>query len=350
MKNLPLVLAATCSLPLLALGQNPEAPRQTRHTFGASVPVWLNARAKFTATRATDPGPAAGGVVNRRYDDGYNLVDSAGNAAAVVGGPPSTSFFGYASDAQVVNAAGAGTLSLHSVQLNGGGYTRNLDNQPFPGVEFFYRYDWRAGRNWRLHWELGAAYNCFKWEQNGDPNSTVNLLTDVFALGGVALGAAPYNGPSVALPGSPVIGSTPTRTEATAAAAVAGTRKLELHAVQVRVGPALDWVPNDKWTVGLQGGLALGVGFSQLSFAEQITVTAPNIAALNQSGRTADAHSWVGLFSAVRVNRQLGRNWDAHVELRHLLTDKLRHSGATRSGEISLAEGVGVAAGLSYRF
>jgi hypothetical protein len=352
MKNASLLLAGACALPLVASAQNLNDPAVSRHHFGASLPVWLNAKAKFTATRATNPGPAAGGVADRFYDDGYNRVDATGNAPVILGGPPSTSFFGYASDAQVVNVVGAGTLDLHSVQLNGGDYTRNLNNQPFPGVDFFYRYDWKAGDKWRMSWELGAAYHCFKWGQNGAPNATVNLLTDVFQLGGVALfpGAAPYSGPAVALPGSPVIGSTPGRTEATTAAAVTGPRNLELHAFQFRVGPALDWVPNDKWSVGVQGGLAVGVGFSKLSFAEQLTVTAPNIAAINQSGRSTDAHCWAGLFSAVRVSRQLTEHWSTHVEVRHLLTDKVRHNGPTRSAEINLAEGLGVAAGLSYRF
>jgi hypothetical protein len=257
MKNVSLLVAGACALPVVVAAQDLEARVVSRHHFGVSLPVWLNAKAKFTAARATNPGPLGGGVGERFYDDGYSRVDSSGNAPAVLGGPPSTSFFGYASAAQVDNLPGTDTLSLHAIQLNGGDYTRNLSNQPqFPGVDLFYRYDWQAGAKWRLSWELGAAYNCFHWEQNGAPNSTVDLLTDVFALGGVNLapGAAPYNGPFTALPGSPVIGSTPGRTQGTAAAAVTGVRKLEFHALQMRVGPALDWVPNDQWTVGVQGG------------------------------------------------------------------------------------------------
>ncbi len=352
MKNVSLLLAGTCALPFAAAAQNLNDPAVSRHHFGASLPVWLNAKAKFTATRATNPGPAAGGAVDRTYDDGYNRVDSTGNAPAIPGGPPSTSFFGYASDAQVNNAVGAGTLDLHSVELNGGGYTRSLDNQPFPGLDLFYRYDWRASGKWRLSWEAGVAYNCFKWQQNGDPNSTVNLITDVFQLGGVTLfpGAAPYSGPSVALPGSPVIGSTPTRTQGNAAASVTGPRRLELHAVQLRLGPALDWVPNDKWSVGVQGGLALGVGFSKLSYAEQITVATPSIAVINQAGQSSRTHGWVGWFSAVRASRKLNEHWDAHVELRHLWQETLQHHGVNRSAEINLSSGLGIGTGVSYRF
>lgn len=354
------LLAATlCALPAGASAQDLDQRQEHRHHFGVSLPTWLNAHAKFTATRATNPGPAPGvpptladGRVNRSYDDGYNNVNSLGNPVLL--GAPVTSFFGYASDAQVVNAVGAGTLDLHSVRLSGGDYTRNLDNQPFPGLELFHRYDWKAGRNWCLSWETGGAYQYFKWAQHGAPNSQVSLLTDVFALNGVPLSivapATQFDGTFVPVPGGPVIGSTPTRTEATVAGAVTGPRRLELHALQLRGGPALTWEPNDHWHLGMQGGLALGVGFSRLSFAEQITVATPNIAPINQSGRSSDAHFWAGFFSAVRITRRLGDHWDFHVEARHLLTDPIRHTGPTRSGEIRLSDGLGLGAGMSYQF
>lgn len=353
MNNAFLLMAAACALPSTAFAQNLNELRVSRHHFGMSLPVWLNAQAKFAATRATSSGPQAGGAVNRFYDDGYSRVDDTGNAPVVAGGPPSTSFFGYASDAQVINLVGAGTLSLHAVEIAGGDYARNLANQPqFPGLEVFYRYDWKSRDKWRVNWELGAAYNHFHWEQNGAPVSTVNLLTDVFALGGVTLfpGAAPYNGPFTALPGSPIIGSTPVRTEGTAPAVVAGVRKLDFHALQFRMGPTLDWVPNDKWSLGLQGGVSLGVGWSQLAFAEQITVTAANIAPINQSGRSSDVHAWAGWFSALRLNRRLNESWDTHFEVRHIWQKPLQHSGPTRSAEVNLSDGLGIGAGVSYRF
>lgn len=355
MKNISLLLAGVAVLPATGIAQNLTEPKTAQHHFGVSLPVWLKASAKFSATRATNPGAAAGAAVNRTYDDGFNSVDSTGNAVAGAGvnAFPRTSFFGYASDVQVNNAVGAGTLDLHSVALNGGDYTQNLSNQPkFPGVELAYRYDWKSGPEWRASWEIGAAYNYFNWSENGAPNSTVNLITDVFQLGGVTLfpGGAPYTGPVTALPGSPLIGSTPTRTETTAAAAVTGERKLELHAVQLRLGPTLDWVPNEKWSVGVQGGVAVGVGWSQLSYAERITVTAPNIAAINQSGRSSDAHAWFGWFSGVRVSRQINERWTSYVEARHLWTGAIQHNGEQRSGEIRLTDGLSLGAGVSYRF
>lgn len=359
MKHLSLLLTGACVLHTCAQAQGLNEPVASRHHFGVGVPVWLKARGHITATRATNAGPAptapvptlADGRVDRTYDDGYNRVNAAGNPALGPGGTPVTSFFDYQADVQVANVVGAGTLSLHSVQLNGGDYSRSLDNQPFPGLEFFYRYDWKAGPKWSLSWELAAAYHWFNWEKNGAPGSTANLLTDVFALNGVALPpAAAFDGVFTATPFSPLIGSTPTRTEATVAASVTGKRQLQMHALQLRVAPALNWEPTPQWQIGVQAGLALGVGYSQLSYAEQITVADPTAPVISQSGRSTDAHFWAGLFSSLRVNRRLGERWDAHVEVRHVLTDTLQHNAPTRSGEMSLSDGLGVAFGVSHRF
>ena len=123
-----------------------------------------------------------------------------------------------------------------------------------------------------------------------------------------------------------------------------------MHALQLRVALSLTWEPPPKWQLGLQAGLALGVGFSQLSFADQITVADPTTPVISQSGRTTDAHLWAGFFSAVRINRHINEQWDAHVEIRHVLTDPLQHSAPTRSGEIRLSDGLGIGVGVSYRF
>lgn len=362
MNKTPLLIAGACLLHVGAHGQGLDERVASRHHFGFGTPVWLKARAGFTATRATNPGAAptapvptlADGRVGRTYDDGYNLLNSVGNPALGPGGTPITSFYGFQSGVQLQPVAGAGTVSvaMHSIALNGGDYTRKLNNQPFPGLEAFYRYDWKAGRNWSVSWELAGAYHYFHWEKTGAPGSTADLITDTFALNGVDFTgeAIPFDGTFAPVIGRPNIGSTPTRTQATVGAAVAGRRQLDFHALQFRVAPSLNWEPSPKWQVGLQAGLALGVGFSQLRFAEQITVAAPATPVISQSGRSSDAHLWAGLFSSLRVNRQFNEHWSAQVEVRHLLTDKLRHNGPTRSGEISLSDGLGVSTGVSYRF
>lgn len=355
-----LLLLAGCGLAATTQGQDASP-----HHFGFGLPVWLNAHATFSAARATDPGPNDGSPYrNRNYDDGYNRVDSTGNATTPPAGSatappysfPRTSYFGYASDNQAANSAlppTGGTLALHSFQINGGDYTSRLDNKPIPGIEFSYRYDVKQGRNWALGIESGLSYQYYKWEQNGPQNATVDLLTDTYALGGVTLpaGMAPYNGPFTAVPGSPLIGSTPTRTEGTVAAVVSGNRTLNLHALQWRLGPTLDWKPGARWELGVQTGVALGVGFSRLHFAESVAVADPTTpAAYRQNGDSSATHGWVGWFNAVRATCHLNGSWDAHVEVRNIQQNGFTHEGGIRSARINLADALAVVAGLGFQF
>lgn len=335
-----------------------KATGQRSH-FGLRVPVVLNARARFTASRATHPGAAPGspatladGRVDRFYDDGYNRVNLAGNP--VLSGEPRTSFFGYQSDVQVANLPAApatgGAISMHSLELSGGDYHRKLANKPFPGLEAYYRHDWKEGRKWSVNWEVGLGYKMFRWEESGAPNSTVNLISDVYGLGGVVLPPAPYNGSFTPAPFDPLSGSTPVRTQAAVAAIVNGQRELTMHVLQLHVAPTLNWKPGRAWELGVQAGLAMGVGFSELSFAEQIAVADASVPVISQSGRSFDGHFWAGLFSAVRVNYRINESWSTHAELRHLWINQLRHEGPARSAEISLSNGFGVAAGFSRQF
>lgn len=356
MKKTIVSILSVCAAGTSANSQEPA--RSSPHHWGVGAPVWLNAKASFTAARASNPGAAPGapatlanGRVDRFYDDGFNRVNAAGNPVLIPGGGPLTTFFGYQSDTQVANAPGAGTLSLHSIQVSGGSYSEKLNNKRLPGVEGFYRYDWKKGEDWSMDWEFAVGYQNFNWRENGAA-TTVDLITDTFGLNGVALPipGAPFAGPFTPAPGSPAIDSTPTRTVANVPATVVGFRRVEMHAIQMRVAPAVNWHPNEKWSLGLQAGLTLGVGFSELDFDEQITVAAPGTPVISQAGSSTESHFWAGVFSALRIRRRFDDHWTAHADIRHIYTRKLRHTGTLRSAEISLSEGFGVAGAISYNF
>ncbi|NBV22908.1 MAG: hypothetical protein EBS05_13450, partial [Proteobacteria bacterium] len=285
-------------------------------------------------------------------DDGYNRVNTPGNPALGPGGTPVTTYFGYQNVSQVANVVGAGTLTEHSVQLNGGDYNRSMKNQAFPGLEFAYQYDWKSGKDWRLSWDASVGYQWFNWSHRDAPNSTANVITDVYQLNGVNLPGASYDGSPTPSPFTATIGSTPTRTDATALASVTGSRQLGLHALQLRLAPAVEWAPTPDWLLGASAGVTLGLGFTELSYAETINTVdgAGNPLSISQSGRSTATHVWAGLSTAVRVTRHLGEHWDVQLEARHLLVDPIHHNAPVRSGEIHLSDGLSLAAALSYRF
>ncbi|MFT4690495.1 MAG: hypothetical protein ACJASX_000930 [Limisphaerales bacterium] len=335
-----------------------EPQSRRRHRFGVGLPFYFNAKAKFSASRTANPGAApaavptlADGRVSREYDDGFNRVNSAGNPALGPGGTPVTTHFGYQSDGQVANAAGAGTISMHSVALNGGDYQNGLNNDVSPGVEFTYQEEWADHGRWTTYWEVGAGYQNFNWKEEGTSAATASVITDTFALNGVILpgGTAPYTGPFTPVPGAPAIGSTPTRGVADMVAAVTGTRKIVLHAFQFRAGPGIDWRSEDnRWRVGAQAGLNVGFGFSEMSYNEQIAIA--GLPLISQSGGSTSSHAWAGLFTALRLHYQINPEWGAQAELRHQLTGNLHHNGQGRSVDISLSDGFGVTGGLTRSF
>jgi hypothetical protein len=348
-----------------AAGQSESNERESRHQFGVQIPVMARARVKFSARPVLNPGPDDGsGTIARFYDDGFVRVDSTGNAVAPA--PPApysfnrTSFFGYDSAAQVANSPGAtpgtdplgGTLSLHRVTISGGDYTKSVDNDPLPGIEFFYRYDWKENGKWHLDFEAGVSFNHVSWERSGAPGATAQVLTDTYPLGGVVLpsGLAPYTGVNNTVPGIPLIGSSPSRTLATAGTAVTGNRSLDMSSLMFRLGPALDWEASDRWRLGLLGGVVLGVSYSSLEFNERLVVADPTAPTLTQAGNSSDSNLWLGLHSSARASYRLNPNWDVHGEVRHIWHDSINHSGRARNAQVDFSKGLSFILGFSRRF
>jgi hypothetical protein len=350
----------------LSLAQAQQADAGSRHHFGVQVPIWFKGRASFSARPAANPGPDNNNpFTDRFYDDGYNRLDSTGNAVS----PPlpfnysfnRTAFFGYQSDAQVNNNPGAvpgvdpigGSLALHSVAINGGEYTDGFAHRPNSGIELFYRYDLVDRERWTVSLEAGFSYQHLDWRQIGQTSATVGLLTDTYALGGVFLpvGAAPYDGPFLNnVPAIPVIGSTPARTEATVPAQVGGRRQLDMHSFMLRLGPAIDRKFGDRWMVGALAGAAAGWSKTRLKYEDSIVVADPTVPQINQSGGSSDSRVWLGLYTALRVNYELSEKWAIHGEFRRIWQNSFMHDGGVRSATVDMSKGSSLVLGVSYRF
>jgi hypothetical protein len=76
----------------------------TRHILSSSLAYALLASSALLASAQCDPGPAAGGGINRCYEDGYVRVDMTGNAGGY------TWYWGYQYSSQIQN----GYIVFHS--------------------------------------------------------------------------------------------------------------------------------------------------------------------------------------------------------------------------------------------
>src|SRR5690242_3901630 len=86
-------LAETPSAAPASVNLEPAAP-EFKNRIGLSYRMGLNITVDFKKLGGlglSNPGPATGGAVNRNYDNGYNRVDSSGNAGN------QTWYWGYSS-------------------------------------------------------------------------------------------------------------------------------------------------------------------------------------------------------------------------------------------------------------
>jgi hypothetical protein len=274
---------------------------------------WTRTRLTYGANDPVDPSTAA--KTDRTYDDGFNKVDASGNLGdgTSTGLASRTGNFGFISDSQV--DLKAGTLALHRTTALGGIYrdAGNAADRP----------SWQANlrlsladvelnrRDWGV--EAGLDWARFKDASNGPVAASLRVLTDTYALGGVVPQRAPYTGRFSPLPGDQRIGDTPTRSIATVAGTVNGSRSFSAKTTIFRVGgwwelkrsSIVEPEPEaDKWSIFLRGGLAFSSTKANFSVDEQ--PQANGVAAGQRVvAAGSGSRSSVGLFLGANARRIL---------------------------------------------
>lgn len=349
-----------------------ESPRAERHKVGVQVPFWIRANARFTGFDLTDVGPDNGqGDIERFYVDGYNKLDITGNA--VTPPPPAryafprTSNFKFMNFSQVRNDPdptdseeldpNGGTLSLHGVTVTGGNFAKDRNPDLTPGVELFYRYEMVQKPKWSLGFEAGVAGQRLDWHFSHPSQGMVNVITDVYPLGGVVLRPI-HAGQEGAFDDEtgrrPVIGSVPQRSSSETVGVISGKHELNLDAVFVRLGPSLTWQATRRWEFDALAGVSVGLARTEYRYSNRavggLSVDGVPLPIEPQSGKVSDSSVPVGFYSAVRANFRLTNKWDAQAEVRHLWQGPISLSSPRGSAEIDLANGLAVVIGVGRRF
>ena len=164
-----------------------DAWGKTPNRIGFNVQGVFKVKATFSqlggAPPATDIGPVSG-EADRFYDDGYNRVDSSGNAG------DSTWFWGYDRQSQ---ADGAG-IQMSSSAAQPTGRVEEVTDDPHWGGELFY---WRElGWNNSYAWGLvaGLGWQYLRFNQSATFGTDVTRTTDTYSLFGQPPPPAPYRG------------------------------------------------------------------------------------------------------------------------------------------------------------
>lgn len=336
------LLVLTWSAPLQAQLEPPTDQNPNR--IGLSYRAGFNITAQFSGLggfpRQSAPGPATGGGINRNYDDGYNRVDSAGNAGG------ETWYWGYAG-APGQNP-GNDTIVMHSATAEANGVSDDQNGDPQHGIEL--TFNRQLGTLGKSPWGVELAFNFMDLtvRDNSAVRGPATVISDAFALDGVTPPLPPYAG-TFSGPGA-LLGDSPSRTVATVAdaALISGSRNLSASVFGWRVGPYLQ-LPLDRYfSFSVSGGLAAALVDSDFDFHNSVSIGAAGPLARSGSGSDCDVlwGGYVGGTLSCAVNERL--SLFAGVQFQALQTFSQTAGGA--KAEIDFGKSLFATAGVGWSF
>ena len=339
---LPLVAAEPDAAPRVQLG-DPQPP--TKNRFGVSYRAGFNISAEFKNVASVahgpsdprGPGPATGGGIDRFYDDGYNRVDISGNKDGL------TWFWGAKNQSQVqgdqllMHSSSASTIDSKSV-----------DADVSHGFELTYNRELGRGKKGNWAWGVEGAFGWMNVSvgDNRPLSGGVKTIEDAYNLGGVGV-TAPYNGDYEG-PGT-LIEDAPNRTTTSNpnGTLVTGSRGFEADLFSFRLGPYVDLPINEKWSVGLSGGLALGVMDGEFSF-DQLVAAGSSVT--HQVGSVSHTDVLIGGYVSATLRYAINPAWSVFIGGQFVsLSDYTAKAGGQKV-VLDLSATAFATAGVSYSF
>lgn len=345
MKRNQIILAAVVAGSLAPL----VAPAQSNDRLTFSARFGLNISGKFSGTApiavpATSRTTPDGDPYN--YDNGYVLPDVSGS------GDGYTWYWGYDDSAAQVDATAntilmsrsAGPATLRSPEMD--------DNSSL-GMELVYARE--LGRNEHFRFGVEGALNYLSIGLHGGSHALRGpTITDAIPY---TPGTTPpdatagnpyqgtYNGPGF------VVGTTPVSSTETMAeiGSVTGSRDLDADLWGARVGPYLEYDLHKNVSVGLSGGLAVGLLDASVSWNESVTFN--NGGSLPADVGSGDDQDFlVGLYLAANVQWRLSERWSAAGSLQYQNLGTYSQTFGTRKAELDLSKSLLITLGVSYNF
>jgi hypothetical protein len=300
---------------------------------------------KLGGLALSDPGPPTGSAVNRNYDNGYNRVDSSGNAGNL------TWYWGY----QNPNSVVGDNLSLQSYRTPANATSSNHSDDPQSGVEIFYQRELKRGKRWRLGAEAAAGYTYISVSDSSTLKNKSYRTNDTFALGGIIAPLAPYNG-TFQGPGA-LIGSAPadrTTDVLAGSATIVGNRNLESDVFLFRLGPYLEYQLTERFSLIANGGLTLAVTRTDFSFNEIVTISDPgndiNLVSSRRSGSGTETDFLVGGYVGGGIQYALTRQINLVAGARYQMAGETVSTEGGKRGLLDLGKSIIVTLGASYSF
>ena len=293
----------------------------------------------------TDPGSVLGGGMNRFYDNGYNLVDSSGNAGGL------TWNWGYDGSSPLNGGAGASSgddIVLYSSSSPRRAHKNDVEDGPQHGMELTYERD--IGRWGKGRWGLEGAFGFMNVSIDNDSRllASVVQVVDSYDLGGVIPPLAPYEG-TFEGPG-PLVSDSPDRvtTVTPREAEVTGRRRFEADFYGLRLGPYYHFPLTEKLDVRGNIGLVMNVMKSTTSFNE--TVTIDGVGVQRTSARSTDTSFLVGGYVGAGFGYAINESWDLFAGAQYQYLGEYTDKANGKKAVADFGALVFVSLGVGYRF
>jgi hypothetical protein len=345
-------LSALAGLAALSVnGQNVLQPAavETPNRLAMSYRMAFNVSASFTTDFGPGvaiPGPGVSGV-DRNYDDGYNRVDSTGNAGGY------TRYWGYDNDSQY--DAANHTITMHSA--TGSSTANDRGGGPQVGCELTYNRE--LGRKGKYRWGVETALNYMNVAIHDDQAASVRgtHTGDTYQLPPIPGGGgfvipppAPYEGPydSTGI-GNPVIYDSPSaRVTSALAGTSSGDRDFNADVFGWRVGPYVEFPVVTNLSFSLSGGFSLVGVVSDYRFNEAVNTADGLVEIIPGSG--SNAGLLAGAYVGGGFHLVLEQGWTAYGGAQFQYAGNYTHREGASRARLDLGESIFVSFGATYSF
>jgi opacity protein-like surface antigen len=292
-----------------------------------------------------DPGPDTGSAEDRAYDDGYNRVDSSGNAGG------QTWYWGYTDPSSVQG----NNMVFHHTSSPSTGVSKDNDDGVNHGIELAYQYEIQRAEDGKFRWgaEGGFGFSRLSIDDTSVVRNEVNEITDTFSVpGGVfVIPAAPYFG-TFAGPG-PLISSDLTagnrvRTVLSSATSITGHRKLNADLYLFRVGPYFEYPLSERFTAFGNVGLNMVIGAMEFTYTETVEFNGNVRATRQDSGSESDF--LIGLYAGMGISYAFDENWSVFAGAQFQTAGKSVSKEGGKEAVLDMGKAIVVNIGVSYSF
>ena len=187
---------------------------------------------------------------------------------------------------------------------------------------------------------------------SGTYNLTLSAVTDTYSYPGTTVPTAslPYQG---SFQGPGIVLNTPRTgrvTQLTSATFLA-QQDFDGNLWGFRLGPYIEYIPSEKWSLHLSGGLALGVMQASASWKETITLPGGGLgSSTTVSGHGNDVSPLAGFYIGLDAQYKFNDRWSVEAGAQYQDIGTYSHDFGGRVAEVDLSKSIFIHAGISYSF